>query len=123
MEGSNRNHSECLDELVAHIERIGENRRHIQWIIKDGIWKSSNGLEQYKMPDVIAVYGTYAIPIELKSHYGRFNQAMVQLQSGYEFITCMLRKDCPYGVFVWYEDMPRDFRHERVPYGEFKRIR
>lgn len=94
-------HDYYLDELVNQLELIGENRREIRWIMKDGIWQP-DGFERKKLCDLICVYKDRVVPIELKGSRKKRKKAREQIQSGMDFAKYELGMDAPYGKFVVY---------------------
>ena len=88
-------HTQChdmyLDNLVKNLEQVGENRKEISWIMKDGLWMKEDSYNQYKLADLICVYyKPYASGIELKSSTHGRSKAKKQLESTGVFIHDML---------------------------------
>ena len=113
-------HDTYLDDLVTHLEDIGENRKHIKWIMKDGIWMSNKSYEHNQLCDLIVVYyDGYGIPIELKGSSSKRPKALKQIFSGKKFITNELGLDCPYGKIVIYNHsrlalFDQRFKHKNI---------
>jgi hypothetical protein len=76
----------------------------MRWIMKDGIYKPEHTLDRNMLCDLICVYKNYAVPIELKGNRDKKQKAIMQIQSGREFIVEELHLRCPYGKFVVYRD-------------------
>jgi len=84
---SQNQHNIYLEELIYHLEDIGEDSRNISWIMKDGIWMSESVKSRMKMPDIIAGYydGGYLIA-ELKGSKQKKSKAILQINSGEEML-------------------------------------
>ncbi|WP_298753761.1 hypothetical protein [uncultured Arcobacter sp.] len=84
-------HDQYLENLVTHLNLVGEKREEISWIIKDGIWMYDNSVQYHKLADLICVYQhPYVSAIELKGSKGQRTKAKKQLDSTAQFINDIL---------------------------------
>lgn len=97
-------HDYYLDRLVGNLERIGENRHELEYVIKDLIWLPDKSLSRVRMCDLILIYhDDRGVPVELKGSHSKRAYAVSQVESGRDFIRGVLGKDCSYGKVVFYE--------------------
>lgn len=94
-------HDGYLQDLIAHLDTIGEKKEGIKWIMKDGIWLREDG-QRKTLCDLIVVYDGFAVPIELKGSKEKKYKAHAQLKAGGAFIRYELHSKADYGVFVVY---------------------
>ena len=110
-----KDHDMYLENLIDNLNLLGENRRGIEWIMKDGVWKEKNSLNKIKLCDLlIGYYDGHAIPIELKGSKKQFLSAKKQVTSGKNFLEKELDLFVPYGKIVifnkgFYETYIYDF--------------
>jgi hypothetical protein len=115
-------HDYYLETLINNLDSIGENRRKIHWIMKDGIWIKENSYDHNKLCDLILVYyDNHAIPVELKGSSVKYDSAVLQIDSGRRFITDVLNLSSPYGIFVVYSN--NCYYPEKVFFDRTKRVR
>lgn len=95
-------HTHFLDKLVTNLYSVGENPRKMHWIMKEGIWLREDDVGYKPFPDLICVYDSYGIPIEIKGSRQKKTKGLKQLCQGALFILNELELDCPYGRFVTY---------------------
>jgi hypothetical protein len=99
------NHDQYLENLIYHLENVGEDKRDVQWIMKDGIWQKDKNVPMTyaKLCDIISIYHSgYATPIELKGSKKQGPKAKEQILSGREFIEDVLKLPVLYGKLVVY---------------------
>jgi len=99
-------HDMYLENLVNNLQSIDESISNVKWIIKDGKWFVPNTNIQRKFCDLILIYDTYGVPVELKGSYVKKHKAMEQLRSGKQFILeelAPLKLTVPYAKFVVYQ--------------------
>ena len=108
-------HDTYLEDLVTHLEDIGEDKKGIQWIMKDGIWMPDDTVAYNQLCDLILVYynGT-GIPVELKGSSRKRDKALIQIESGRKFITDVLGLECPHGKIVIYSNSRRALFDQRL---------
>jgi hypothetical protein len=107
-------HALCLDNIVNHINLIGENRHNVRWIMREGIWFLDQPTFSHRtFCDLIIAYDTYAVPVELKGSKCHADKAKEQVQAGREFIKDILKLQCPYGKLVVYSAVG-DYWHRRI---------
>lgn len=104
-------HDGYLNDLIAHLDTIGERKEGIKWIMKDGIWLREDG-QRKTLCDLIVVYEGFGVPIELKGSIAKKYKAEIQLRSGAAFIRRELGLRTDYGVFVVYGGVK--YHHERM---------
>lgn len=101
---SERNsHDQYLENLVSKLDLIGEDRKKIKWVMKDGIWQKEDSLNAEKLCDIIiSYYGDFCVPIELKGSFSKARRAKDQIKSGKKFIESVLNLRADYGKVVVY---------------------
>jgi hypothetical protein len=127
----NKDHDTYLENLIDNLNILGENRKEIEWIMKDGVWKEKGTLKKIKLCDLlVGYYDGHAIPIELKGSKKQFLSAKKQVTSGKEFLENELNLFVPYGKIVIfnegiYETYIYDFdskkRYDLFTKGNFKK--
>ena len=88
------------------IDIIGEDRRDISWVMKDGIWFKENSYEYNPLCDLIIVYNNnpYGVAIELKGSHHKRHKAESQVLSGKHFIEDVLGLSYRHGKVVFYHN-------------------
>jgi hypothetical protein len=127
-----KDHDAYLENLIDNLNLLGENRKEIEWIMKDGVWKEENSLNKIKLCDLlIGYYDGHAIPIELKGSKKQFLSAKKQVTSGKNFLENELGLFVPYGKIVvfdkgFYETYIYDFdskkRYNLFTKTDFKKM-
>jgi len=101
---SKAKHDWYLDKLVGNLKSIGEQKKDIQWVMKDGIWLMEDDSKQYSLCDLIVTYYDHtATPVELKGSRDKIQKAKKQLYQGREFIEDVLEYKSNPGKFVVYD--------------------
>ena len=98
-------HDYYLEERIKILDR-----KHIAWIIKDGLWMRPGTTSQRKLCDLLICYdpGTHnipelhGVPEELKGSHGKRPYAIKQLLSGREWFETQAKLYVPFGRFTVY---------------------
>lgn len=105
MNEKERTHHGYLENLVNHIELVGEKRHEIVSIITEPVWTPFNN--KHELCDLILLYRNFqASAVELKGspNFNRRSKAISQIRSGKEYIESVIRYDFRYGLFVVYNN-------------------
>jgi hypothetical protein len=80
-------HDFYLEMLINKLDYVGESKKDIAWIMKDGIWMDNGNTTKNKMPDLVLYYYSdkYSL-IELKGSNCKKSKAKKQLDYGEEFL-------------------------------------
>ncbi|NCN86345.1 hypothetical protein GW932_00785 [archaeon] len=112
LNATKNDHDQYLENLVFHLEFLNEDKKDIQWIMKDGLWQKGNDRFDWKpLCDLIVIYNFgYGIPIELKGRWQAKPKAKQQICSGREFIEEVLKIPAPYGKVVVYTEKGYEYK-------------
>ena len=100
-----KNHEMYLENLIDNLHYVGEDRKNIQWIIKDGVWKKENSFNKIKLGDLlIGYYDGHGMPIELKGSRKQISSAKIQITQGKEFLENVMGLFVPYGKIVIFDE-------------------
>jgi len=81
-------HKKYLDNLIFNLNKIGEDRKGVEWLSREPILFIENSLDQYPMCDLlIGFYDTTGLCVELKSSKYSRDKAIKQLESGNKVMT------------------------------------
>ena len=82
---SKPSHDYCLEQLIANLERVGEDLAGIAWISSDETWWN-NGIQQ-RLCDLVVMYADMSVSLlELKGSRKKKDTASLQLESSEQFV-------------------------------------
>lgn len=104
--GHRDNHAFYLNDLLAHMQYIGENPYSVVWVMHEGIWTPSGTTRKNSLCDIILGHEDMTITLgELKSSPKKRTKAIRQLKSGADFVAQYFPN---YTVtskkFIWHDD-------------------
>lgn len=107
-------HDLYLNKLCnsSNLERIGEEPRHVAWIMRDGIWQPDCSTKRLSLCDLILTYyDGSASAIELKGSRNKRQKAAQQVYAGRDFITNVLEYDVRNLTIVYYRPNGYQWEH------------
>lgn len=100
---SHKRHDFHLDELVNHLDKVGEDKSGIHFIIKDIVLLEKGNTRRMTSPDLlVGFYDGSLVPVELKGSREKKSKALKQLDAGKRFAEEALGYSVPYSKFVTY---------------------